>query len=38
MLENKVKAKTKEVKEKENFIMNTIVGRSKQEDIPLILA
>lgn len=28
----------KDAKEKENFIVNSIVGRSRQEDAPLILA
>lgn len=28
----------KEVKEKESFIMNTIVGRSRQEDVPFIVS
>ena len=28
----------KEIKEKESFIMSAIVGRSRQEDVPLITA
>ena len=30
--------KVKELKEKEAFILNTIVGRSRQEDVPIIMS
>jgi len=36
--ENKLKHKMKELKEKDSFITNSIVGRSRQEDVPLIMA
>lgn len=38
MAQGKIDQKTKEIKERQNFIMSTIVGRSKQEDVPLIIA
>ena len=33
----KLASKVKEVKEKDNFIISSIVGRSRQEDAPLIM-
>lgn len=38
MTQAKVEHKNKEIKEKQGFIMNTIIGRSRQEDVPLIIA
>lgn len=38
MLESKLSSKVKEVKEKDSFIMNSILGRSRQEDVPFIMA
>lgn len=35
---SKLENKVKELKEKEGFIVNTIIGRSKQEEVPLIVA
>ena len=34
----KLGSKIKEVKEKDNFIISSVVGRSRQEDAPLIMA
>ncbi len=37
--EAKVQAKAKEIKEKDTFIVETIIGRvQKQEDVPLVMA
>lgn len=36
--ETKLAIKVKEVKDKDNFIKSTIIGRSKQEDVPFIVA
>lgn len=38
MTEAKLQNKMKEVKEKDNFITSTIIGRSRQEDVPIIMA
>ena len=38
MTETKLGIKTKEVKDKDTFITNVVIGRSKQEDIPFVLA
>lgn len=38
LLETKLAYKAKEVKEKDNFIISSIVGRSKKEDVPIIMA
>lgn len=38
MLEAKLNMKAKEVKDKDNFIMNSLLGRSKPEETPLVLA
>lgn len=38
MLEVKLNSKIKEVKDKDQFIMNSVLGRSKPEDTHLILA
>ncbi len=38
MLEAKLNMKIKEVKDKDNFIMNSLLGRSKAEETPLVLA
>ena len=38
MLEAKLNMKAKEVKAKDNFIMNSLLGRSKAEETPLVLA
>lgn len=38
MLEAKLNMKAKEVKDKDNFIMNSLLGRSKAEETPLVLA
>jgi len=37
-LELKLASKVKEVKEKDSFIMGSILGRSRQEDVPIIMA
>lgn len=36
--ESRLESKIKESKQKDSFIQNTIIGRSKQEDVSLILA
>ena len=38
MIEVKLASKMKELKEKDAFIVNSIVGRSRQEDVPLIIS
>ena len=38
MIEVKLASKMKELKEKDAFIVNNIVGRSRQEDVPLIIS
>jgi len=38
MAENKFNIKVKEVKEKDKFITNVIIGRSRQEDVPFVVA
>ena len=36
--ENRINNKNRQLKEKDSFITSTIVGRSRQEDIPVIMA
>ena len=38
MSEAKLGIKVKEVKNKDAFISNTIIGRSRQEDVPFVVA
>lgn len=38
LTETKFNIKIKELKEKDNFIVSTVIGRSRQEDVPYIVA
>ena len=38
MTETKLNIKVKEIKDKDTFINNIIINRSKQEDVPFVVA